>query len=112
MLAGKGSCWLGSDHGRDSGISWHNIEIHKPAVFLYNRRIVLAAHAGVERQTGVHSPIIGRERIVGRGSKIFIGVAEGDVAGIGDSKLEIGEIRPSSQSTGQLCRRAGKCKTT
>ncbi len=76
-------------HGGKPG---SHVEIDQAPVNLGDRRAILPAQAGIDREVGQDTPVIGGVGVVDRFAEIFVRVAEGDGAGVGHADEEVGQV--------------------
>src|SRR5207248_1396640 len=67
--------------------------VNQPPVLLIHRRLILPPHSEVERESGIHPPIVVGVRLDHVRAQIFIGVSVGDGAGVRHSHEKSREVR-------------------
>src|SRR5438132_337630 len=91
-LPGQRACGTQSEYRHHSRKSPGHIEIYQSSVQFRNRRVVLPAHADIQREGGPHTPIVGDVRIVAGGAEVFIRISKSDGTGIRNAQQETREV--------------------
>ena len=100
MLTGQRSNRIAADDRRSSCEARRNVEVDEAAEKLRDGRAILPANAGVERELWRHAPVVGHIFVVDGFAEIFVGIAIGDGAGVGNTEEKVGKIGTAGGGAG------------